>query len=352
MRRVALIAVVCAAAACRISNQALTTGAVRGRLVGAQAGALVYVLGNAQVRVGAGDDGWFVLQGVPVGEAKLVAADASGGAAAFAAKVLGAEISDAGDVPMKSGAFLDAVLIAEGGADPRGALVTVEGTVFDGVRAGAGGALRLGPLPKGTFRVAVSARGYAPVSAEAGLEEGDARRLEMRLAMATATPRGCSASALACPSGTRCDDAGVCRECTDPAHCASDQGCDPETGWCLPATGRGLCAPCETDLHCGGAADRCLGTNGDRFCGRACLSETDCPRDFACAAGQCQPLATAVSCAAFAAAGHACTLADPAACGKGGECLLSAGSIGRCSVPCSSDSDCPASLACLSGKCR
>ena len=52
----------------------------------------------------------------------------------------------------------------------------------------------------------------------------------------------------------------------------------------------GVCWPCEGDGDCLAAGSKCLTfPTGDRFCGSACGSNTDCPPSFLCSQGQCQP---------------------------------------------------------------
>lgn len=44
----------------------------------------------------------------------------------------------------------------------------------------------------------------------------------------------------------------------------------------------GLCAPCESSSECGDANDACVVHAGQRFCGRDCEDQGDCPDGYAC----------------------------------------------------------------------
>ncbi|RYZ01816.1 MAG: hypothetical protein EOO73_34285 [Myxococcales bacterium] len=44
----------------------------------------------------------------------------------------------------------------------------------------------------------------------------------------------------------------------------------------------GLCAPCATSKECGDANDACILHDGERFCGRDCDEQSDCPDGYAC----------------------------------------------------------------------
>lgn len=55
------------------------------------------------------------------------------------------------------------------------------------------------------------------------------------------------------------------------------------TGGSSPDPGpSGLCAACGTSSECGDANDACIAHDGERFCGRDCDEQRDCPDGYSC----------------------------------------------------------------------
>jgi len=105
----------------------------------------------------------------------------------------------------------------------------------------------------------------------------------------------CVAGACASGEPMECDDGvdctvdscagGVCSSepesgcCFDDAECPPGERCDQETHVCRP----GLCAPCDLDDDCGGAADLCVPTPWGTYCGLECSEgRFECPGDAIC----------------------------------------------------------------------
>jgi len=70
--------------------------------------------------------------------------------------------------------------------------------------------------------------------------------------------------------------------CTSDAACGQTEWCDPSTRACRPL--KSFCEPCSADSECGGQADNCVldSTLNQRFCGKACTGDGDCPRGATC----------------------------------------------------------------------
>jgi hypothetical protein len=77
--------------------------------------------------------------------------------------------------------------------------------------------------------------------------------------------------------------------CTKDADCKDTAGnpdptqyCDPSIRACRPV--KAFCEGCAGSYECGGAIDDCITdvNLGSRFCGRGCVSSTECPRGSTC----------------------------------------------------------------------
>ena len=70
--------------------------------------------------------------------------------------------------------------------------------------------------------------------------------------------------------------------CKSSADCQTSEYCDVNTRACRPL--KGFCETCTADLQCGGQQDNCLTDDNlkQKFCGKACMTGTDCPRGAAC----------------------------------------------------------------------
>jgi hypothetical protein len=79
---------------------------------------------------------------------------------------------------------------------------------------------------------------------------------------------------------------GLCVEeitgCHGDAECGSTQFCDPSIRACRPL--KSFCGECSSDSECGGSQDNCLLDTelNTKFCGKACATNTDCPRGSSC----------------------------------------------------------------------
>ena len=70
--------------------------------------------------------------------------------------------------------------------------------------------------------------------------------------------------------------------CTSDLACGATEWCDPSTRACRPL--KGFCELCANDSECGGSGDNCILDTGlnQKFCGKACMSNTDCLRGATC----------------------------------------------------------------------
>jgi MYXO-CTERM domain-containing protein len=79
---------------------------------------------------------------------------------------------------------------------------------------------------------------------------------------------------------------GVCNlyptGCTTPADCPA--GFDCVGGTCVPLPSD-VCTPCDYHAECGGPDDYCISgfPDGNTYCGKECVSDTDCDWGFVCA---------------------------------------------------------------------
>lgn len=81
--------------------------------------------------------------------------------------------------------------------------------------------------------------------------------------------------------------------CKADSECGMGQYCDPSIRACRPL--KGFCETCAANNECGGAGDNCIADTNlmQKFCGKACLVSSDCPRGASCldkdGAKQCWP---------------------------------------------------------------
>ncbi|MBI5498370.1 MAG: hypothetical protein HY904_25435 [Deltaproteobacteria bacterium] len=158
----------------------------------------------------------------------------------------------------------------------------------------------------------------------------------------------------------------VCVQCEGAADCSAWEQCTAER--CVPTGNRPLCAPCDSDDQCGGAADLCVthrvGFRTESACGTDCSAGQACPAGTACTevgnpvrGRQCLPSNSVHgedSCAAYL------DLVNQQPCNFGQECGLSGGSLqgdsicsgagasdGLCTVLCTlGGTDCPTGFTC------
>lgn len=152
---------------------------------------------------------------------------------------------------------------------------------------------------------------------------------------------------VACDAANGCPDGFLC----DPGAAGGPQ-CFPDNTERTCDGGKGLCSPCRGDTECGGPRDLCVRnlTSDERFCGRDCVRDGDCPDGFHCLdlsgerRGPFQCVPNSATCRGY------CDSDDPdavrARCGLGRRCELAtrtcaAADDGRLCAPCDDDDGCP-----------
>ena len=126
-------------------------------------------------------------------------------------------------------------------------------------------------------------------------------------------PQLCGEGGRHCPQGGVCDEAtgrcvsegcaegegegegegeagDACYECDDDGECGADRFCDWGRRVCLDEVRAALCQPCAVDAQCLRPADpsgscverRASGARLERFCGRQCEEDRDCPVGYSC----------------------------------------------------------------------
>lgn len=110
--------------------------------------------------------------------------------------------------------------------------------------------------------------------------------------------------------GIREEPATCLRKCTE--GCTAEELCSqlaPERFGCVREH-EGLCGACTSDSECPYPADRCIALGGERFCGRDCSYDGECPETFRCvdsllpdgtpAGRQCVPVSGTCQCTSAA----------------------------------------------------
>lgn len=149
----------------------------------------------------------------------------------------------------------------------------------------------------------------------------------------------------------------VAPECTADRHCGNDQICQSERCVAAPhdgGGGAGLCHECDVNADCAESGALCLNLEENAtvgHCGRACVADDECPRDFQClslsgaSGNQCVPADRV--CESNPVPQPDCT--TDANCDGGEVC-----EGGRCVTPapdCLDNSGCTAPQICEAGAC-
>jgi hypothetical protein len=241
--------------------------------------------------------------------------------------------------------FFEMRVKASQGERVTGAQVSVVGTPLQRLTLDDAGHLRVGPLPDGCYEVTVSATGFPLTRAEACVGPGEKKELKVTLeADPEYVNRGCAVTG--CAEGLVCAPTNnKCVECYEDSQCGAGLSC---RGFRCEGEGA-QCAPCDGDWKCkagtscqdlpeGGAA--CLAE-----CGKAEDEGAACDPGFTCQSGRCLPDAASFEgCHALRGLGMACN--GDAPCREQG---LTDGLCvdGACTIPCTSNRECPGSLQCL-----
>lgn len=85
---------------------------------------------------------------------------------------------------------------------------------------------------------------------------------------------------------------GLCVEeisgCKSDTECQPTEFCDSSIRACRSV--RAFCEACTRDGECGGQNDNCATYPDGRFCSKACVNNSDCPRGAGCQSGSCAPI--------------------------------------------------------------
>ncbi len=112
------------------------------------------------------------------------------------------------------------------------------------------------------------------------------------------TNKACINGSCGCAISKDCSDGEICRNgtCFEQVPCTSPDDCDPGS-WC----DSGMCAPCDSDDHCGDACEDCLVVgmvcSADGFCSKPpCTTDSDCSNYEQCLDGVCSCEDAAIVC--------------------------------------------------------
>ncbi|QSQ24683.1 carboxypeptidase regulatory-like domain-containing protein [Pyxidicoccus parkwayensis] len=332
-----------------ITNDPFRVGTVRGQLTEFDSAvALVSLVGHPGVRSNVDAQGRFALEGVPAGPAELFIVATAEKAVRVNVTVQGGQSVEVKSVAPRAAGFFDMKVKASQGERLTGAQVSVEGTPFQRLLLDNSGQLRVGPLPDGCYEVTVSATGFPVTQAEACVGPGEKKELKLTLeADPEYVNRGCAVTG--CADGLVCAPTNnKCVECYADAQCGAGFSCrgfrcEGEGPQCTACNGNWQCAPSTScqDLPEGGTA--CLAKCGNGQGQEE--EESGCDAGFTCQAGRCLPDAARFQgCGALLGLGMACD-GDTRCQAQGltdGRCV-----DGACTVPCTSERECPGSLRCL-----
>lgn len=332
------------AGACgNLQNEPFRVGTVRGQLTEYDAAvALVSLVGQPGVRSNVDADGRFALAGVPAGPVELFIVATSEKAARVGVTVQGGQSIDVRGVSPKAAGFFEMRVKARGGERLTTAQVSVEGTPFQRLLLDSQGRLRVGPLPDGCYAVTVSATGFPLTQAEACVGSGEKKELKVELeADEDYVNRGCAVTG--CADGLVCAPNNKCVECHQDSQCGDGLRC---VGFRCEGPGK-QCAPCDGDWKCQAGASCQDLPEGVAACVTECgpdVSASACASGFTCQGGRCLPDAARFEgCHALLGLNTPCD-GDARCRDQGltdGRCVE-----GACTVPCTTDRECPGSLRC------
>ncbi|MFP2960160.1 carboxypeptidase-like regulatory domain-containing protein [Myxococcus sp. 1LA] len=346
------------AAGCgNLENAPFLVGTVHGQLTESDpAVAMVSLVDQPGVSSHVDADGHFTLKGVPSGPAELFIVATPEKAARIQVQVPGGQSIRVQPVAPTPAGFFDLRVKTTNGFRLSAAEVSVEGTPFQRLLLDARGRLRVGPLPDGCYAVTVTAIGFPHTQTEACAGPGERKELKVDLEVdESVIEQGCQE--VGCEEGLLCAPNKKCLECFANGHCGEGLTCKGNR-----CEGPGpLCAPCTGDWQCASGTHCEELPEGNAACVAPCNHDDDdhptahAPSDDDCAT-QCAPGFTCQSdrClpdAANFAGCHALRRMD-ALCANDASChelgLLNGRCVsGACTVPCTTDRDCPDHRRCV-----
>ncbi|MFP2932797.1 carboxypeptidase regulatory-like domain-containing protein [Pyxidicoccus sp. 3LG] len=335
------------ASACgNLQNEPFQVGTVHGQLTEFDAAvAVVSLVGQPGVRSNVDAEGRFTLQDLPAGPVELFIVATAEKAARVQVTVQGGRSIDMQPVAPNAAGFFDMRVKAKRGERVTGAQVAVVGTPFQGLRLDDSGRLRVGPLPDGCYDVTVAATGFPSIDAEACVGPGEKKELKLELELAAdLLDRGCAVTG--CEDGLVCAPNRKCVECHEDSQCGEGLSC---VGFRCEGPGP-LCSPCDGDWKCQPGSTCEALPEGGTACVAECAEEEEASEEGACAAGfTCQRGRCLPDVARFEGCHSLLRLDTP--CDGDARCRdqgLADGLCvdGACTVPCTTNRDCPGSLVC------
>ena len=329
-----------------IRNDPFRVGTVRGQLTEYDpAVALVSLVGQPGVRSNVDAEGQFELTNVPAGPVELFIVATAEKAIRVGVTVQGGQSIEVKGVSPKAAGSLDMKVKASQGERVAGAQVSLVGTPFQRLVLDNSGQLKVGPLPEGCYEVTVSATGFPLTQAEGCVVAGKKTDLKITLeADPEYVNRGCAVTG--CADGLVCAPTNnKCVECFEDAQCGEGLSC---RGFRCEGAGP-QCSRCDGDWKCQ-AGTSCQdvpdgSTACVAMCGEGVGSSDGCDAGFTCQGGRCLPdAARFAGCRALLGLGMACD-GDDLCREQGLTDGLCVG--GGCTVPCTSNRECPGSLQCL-----
>jgi hypothetical protein len=193
-----------------LDNRPFETGVIRGQVVGAEANALVAVVGHEELVTSLDPEGFFELRGVPLGPQELIVIATLRQALRFTVQVGGANVVQLGVVQTKPTVHFEVYVRAPGGQRVAGT-VFLDGTPISGAIRGFESEAEFN-LPAGCYDVRAVAAGLGEERLSLCIPD-DALVIERTLTMPV-------------PDGSPGREGCVVSGCQGALMCAADLSCE------------------------------------------------------------------------------------------------------------------------------